>query len=489
MRNVYRSCLKRTLLATLGTCFVSVTAHAQHIWIDPRFEAKAAFTDNATLVDTDRQADAVFNVSPGLNMRIESARVKGAVDYSWDYLYFVSDKSEESRHNLFGLIDAEVWEDHLTVSARASARQTFIDRGAGLSNTIANRSANRRLVQNYTTSANLKGGLRDYADWKLSYRYGLTLSPADNLDDETLTVNFSDSETHEFSASLGSGYRFNNFEWRLAASRRDVYRSLDVNNYLYENASAEIWYKFNRHISVVGEYGYSKNNFQSESLAADGTFWNAGFRWNPGPKLDLTLKRGKEGNRKTWYGRFQYFFGVRMDIAVSYTDTLSSNAIVLNDNLQTYSFSGDDGIIDTSGLPIDETDPNFSLSDVDFRRRSTSAVLTWRHKRSQVYLNVNNEWRTFDDESGTAKTAGASLGFKHKISQKTNLSGTLSYRRSRFEDSFRIDNYIVAEVNWTKTLSRYVKAGISADHSERISNEDGADLVENTLTLYLRGTF
>ncbi|NVJ69300.1 MAG: TIGR03016 family PEP-CTERM system-associated outer membrane protein [Alphaproteobacteria bacterium] len=463
--------------------------YAQHVWIDPRAEAKLAFSDNSLLSESDRKFDAVLNVSPGLNARVEGRTLRGALDYSYDYLKFLSDGSTEGRHNLFGTFDMEPWKDHLTLNSRASLRQVFLDRGGSLSKSIANKSTNRRLVQNYTGSAILKGTVRNVADWRFSYRYGLTLSPADNLADETLTTNFSDTQTHEFRASIGSGARFNNLEWRVAASSQRTRRSLNVNDFKDERVSGELTLKFNRHFALLGSYGFARNDFQSTELAVDGRSWDVGFRFTPGRKLDLTVKTGQEGNRSKWYARLQYFFSVRFDLVASYTDTLTSNAIVLNDNLQSYQFDDNQGIIDSQGLPIDETDPSFSLSDVDFRRQNSSAVLTWRHKRTQVYVNGNMEWRTFDDGSGQASSWGVSTGVKRKVNKNTDLSGTISYRRSRFEDNIRVDNYFVGSLDWSKRLSRYFRFSAMFSHSQRQSNEQGADLMENALTLYLRGTF
>ncbi len=481
-------CLSLGALA-LGLGAELQAAYAQHVWFDPRVESKLAYSDNSLLTEANRQSDLVLNFAPGLNTRIEGRKLRGALDYSYDYLRFMSDGSTEGRHNLFGTFDMDVWEDHLTVNSRASLRQVFLDRGGSLSKSIANKSSNRRLVQSYTGSAILKGTIRNYADWRVSYRYGLTLSPADNLDDETITSNFSDTQTHEIRASLGSGQRFNNLEWRLFATSQRSQRSLEVNDFTSETAGGELNLKFSRHFALLGSLGYASNGLQSSALAADGISWETGFRLTPGSKLDLTMKWGKEGNRTKWYGRLQHFFSVRLDLAATYTDTITSNAIVLNDNLQSLQFDPSRGIIDSQGLPVDETDPSFSLSDVDFRRRNVNAVLTWRHKRSQLYVNGNMEWRTFDDSSGTAASWGLSTGFKRSINKNTDLSGTISYRRSRFEDGVRVDNYIVGSLDWSKRLSKYFTLAVNASHSQRQSNEQGSDLMENALTLYLRGTF
>jgi len=470
-------------------CVSDVAGAAEHLWIDPRAEARVTLTDNAFLTLSDRVQDAVLNVSPGINVRWESKRITAGADYAYDYYYFLSDGGEDIRHNMFGTLDAEVIEDHLNIGARASLRQQFLDQRGALSTNSANRTENRRLIQNYTSTAILKGGLRNLADWRLTYRFGITRSPADNLEDETLPVNFSDDESHEILASMGSGDRFHNFEWRLFANSSRVYRNLDVNDYRNERAGGELKFKFNRFFQLIGDVGYTSNDFQTDVLSEDGLAWNAGFRWTPGRKLDLTAMYGREGQRETWYANLQYFFSVRFDFAGSYQDTLSANSIVTNDSLQDFGFNEELGISNSGGLPIDETDPVFTLSDVDFRRRTTQGTFSLRQKRTKFSMRGNYELRTYDDGRGTAKSWGGALSFNRRITERDNIEGSIGFRESQFEGETRVDRYIEASLDYTVTLSRYFKAAVGYAHSERQSSEPGADLEENAITFYLRGTF
>ncbi|MBL4791023.1 MAG: hypothetical protein JKY60_18905, partial [Kordiimonadaceae bacterium] len=210
----FRPKIYTTLCLMFALFFVTANAAfaADHWFFDPRAEARLSFTDNALLTESGRVSDIVLNLSPGLNVRYEARRVTVAADYALDHFYFLSDNTTDTRQNLFGTLDAEVIEDHLTIIARASLREQFIDQRGSISSNFANRSNNRRLLQNYTGTAILTGGLRDFADWRITYRYGISRTPADNLADETLTVNFSDTNSQEFVASLGSGARFNSFE-------------------------------------------------------------------------------------------------------------------------------------------------------------------------------------------------------------------------------------------------------------------------------------
>ncbi len=475
-----------------GGLFLSMSqeAQAQHRWLDPRVEGRITLTDNVNLTESNRTGDVVLNLGGGLNSRYEGNRIQAALDYSIDYLYFLSDGETDFRQELFGSLDAEVIEDHLFIGARGSIEQRFLNQRGSLSSNFANRTNNRRALQTYTTSALLRGGLGNFADWRINYRFGLQFSPADNLEDETLTINFSDTKSHELNATVGSGNRFNNFSWRVGVSHRQVLRNLEQSNdFKDQNAFAELIYKFNRHFQLIGNLSYSNNDFQNAVLNQQGFGWETGFRWTPGRKLDLTLTGGKTGDRTTWSGNLQYFFTKRLDFLGTYSDTITANTLLTNNDLQGFRFDQELGLVDPQGIPVDETDPRFSFSDIDFRRRSLRGTLTWRHKRDRAFISADAEWRTFDNDSGTAKSYGVSGRWIHEIDRKTTLETGLSYRRSRFEGQTRVDDFIVGSLDWSKTISEYFRASINFTHSERQSSEQGADLEENALTLYLRGTF
>ncbi len=482
---------KIPLLLIAGTAFIANTerAQAQHRWLDPRIEGRVTLTDNVNLTEANRQGDIVLNLGGGLNARLQGNRINGAVDYAFDYLYFVSDQSSDIRHNLFGTLDAEVIENHLTLGARASLRQQFLNQRGSLSNNFANRSNNRRLIQTYTGTALLKGALGDYADWRINYRAGLQFSPADNLNDDTLTINFSDTFSQELQASVGSGTRFNRFSWRAGLASTRINRNLDVNDFSTDRAFAEGIYKFNRHFQLIGSVNWTSNDFQNAILQEDGFGWEAGFRWTPGRKLDLTARFGKEGNRTVYSGNLQYFFTTRFDFNAVYSDTITANSLVTNDNLQGFRFDQELGLVDPQGLPVDESDPRFSFSDVDFRRQSLRGTFSWRDRRHRAFLSGFHERRTFDNDSGTARSYGGSAAWEREINEKTTIEANVSYRRSVFEGQTRVDDFIVGSLDWSRTISRYFRASINYTHSERQSSEQGADLEENALTFYLRGTF
>ncbi len=458
--------------------------------IEPRIEVGTTFSDNVNLQENDRASDLVLRASPGINLRGKGKRFEGSLDYAADFLWFLSDGDTDVRHNLFGLANAEVIRDRFFLSGRATVQETFLNREDGFSGNIANRSGNRQVVQTYTGEALFQGRFQNLANWSLEYEFGLTFSPADDLDDDSLTTFFSDSVSHEVTALVDSGERFRNIRWQAFANARRVNRSIDeAGSFRDDRAGVDLTYYLTREFALVGSAGISNNDFNIFLLDNDGFFWNAGFLWNPSDRLTLTGRSGRDGGRTTFSGNLFHRLSKRINIEANYTDELSTNSLILNDNLDTFNFNNQFGIVDGNGRTLNNIDPSFTLSDVDFRRRIGSVRLEWFRKRTTFFVTGDAEWRTFDNDTGTARTFGGSVGYDRNLDRKTTLRIAASYRRTEFENSERVDNFILGSVSWTRRLSRHLNVSVAYNYSDRLSNEAGQDIRENAISAFIRGTF
>ncbi len=482
--------MRAVVFCLTGIFSFSSPAYTQSLQIDPRLDMQATYTDNVTLLETGGTSDYVLSASPGLNIRGKSARIEASVDYWFEQLWFGRSGETDRRHYLYGLLDAEIWKDHLTMTARAGVSPTFLDRQQSLSGSSANISTNRRTVQNYAVAGKYSGRISNFANMSASYEFGLSLSPADNLNDETLPLNFSDSETQRFRANIGSGKRFRHFEWAVSAMSHRVSRSLDVNNFRSDVYLAEAWYKLNRKLSFVGAVGETRNDFVTDALGQQGFKWDVGMQYVPSLAADFLVRYGKEGQRETWNFKASTLFNRRTELKVSYIDILSATALNSNDALNAYTLDTRLGIVDGNGLPVDVTDPSFSLSDTDFRSKTWKVFLKWLHKRDTVYFSGSRELRTFDDLTrGDSLSWNIAAGWDHKINPRSDIGFNASFRRSSFEGQTRKDDYILASLEYKTNLYRNVIAALSLNHSERFSNVEGGDLAENAISLYIRSTF
>ena len=456
---------------------------------EPRGEVTLTLTDNANLTESNRVGDAVLGITPGFNFRRRGPRLEASVDYSYNYLTFLESGETDGRHNLFGLVDLDVWRNRLAVEFRGSLQQTFLNRQAGLSGSIANISENRRLVQTYSTGLNFNTDIRDWVDVNTRYQFAIQLSPADNLDDPTITSNFSDTVSHDLTHSLSTGERFNRFFARGSVSVRRAIRSLDVNNFRDDRALAEAGYRFSEAFRVRGGVGWAVNDLQLAVNQEDGFTWDVGFDWTPSRRTSLSASYGREGSRQTTTIDFETEPTRRTRFIARYTDQIQAVAFELADGVENLSFDEDFGIVTSQGLPASTANPVFTLNDVDFRQKAASATLQWNHRRDAYFINGTYEERTFDDGSGTSITWGVSQSLRHSINPREEVTLSSSFRRNEFEGGERVDDNWRASVEYRKTFSRFFIGAMTYSYSYRNSSVQGGDLLENALTFYLRATF
>ena len=77
--------VRNVFLLSVAHLGCATAASAQHIWVDPRGEAKLTYSDNIDLTNSDRTGGFVLNTSAGFNSRVEGRKLKGAIDYALDY--------------------------------------------------------------------------------------------------------------------------------------------------------------------------------------------------------------------------------------------------------------------------------------------------------------------------------------------------------------------------------------------------------------------
>jgi len=469
----------------------STGANIPTVEISPRFNTEAVYTDNVFLTprNADQQSDVVLTLSPGVNVAIDGRRIKTSVDLSYDYLIFLRENTTETRERATALIDAEIVDNQVFAEIRASVQPTFLDRAQSLSGSNANISENRRLVQNYSGAVRYDSRFRDVLTWSARYSYGLQLSPADDTDDTTINTPFSDSENEAMSLTISTGERFGRYRFTARGRRSVVSRSLVDTRFVENTATGEIGYRFSRQLEVFGEAGVSSNSLVSEAAGGDGFTWSAGLNWNPSRRSRFSGRYGQAGARTTASASGTFELGRRTSVTLDYVDEVTANSFLQNAGLTNLLFDDRLGITDQSGIPIDQSNPNFTLSDIDFRRRSVSGSVRWRNLRTTLFVNGSYEERIFDNESGVSQNWGVTGGIDRRLTERSDFRATVSYRQNIFEGDLRTDDVVIATAEYFYSFSRYFVASFGYDFSLRSSNDANGDLLENAVRLEIRGVF
>lgn len=457
--------------------------------LDVRGEWKATFSDNVLLDNENKKSDVALSFSAGLNLRYKTDRVSFSVDYFPEYYYFLRDNSTDLRHSLYLSLDGDVIKNNLSILGRAGIQQEFLDRTGSFSQNDATISDNRRTIQNYTTRAIWQNKFRDLATLSAAYEYGLVRSPADNLDDDTLSVFFSDTNSHNFNVGLSAGSFFNRLTWDASFSYQKVEKSLVEEDFSEKDYLGSLSYEFNPYVSASIGTGYTDNNAQSDDLSLNDNYTYYAIDIRPGPKLSIEASRKEYPTKNYDSLSLRYLVTKRLTLTVNHDVDFTSNSLQLAERLDQLDYEQTFGIDDGTGVPVDNSDISFSLTDVDYEQYVWRVKLQYQKRRDDFYISYSDEKRIYDSDEPDAISWGLNAGWSRQINQSTEMYMNGSYRRNITGNSARIDDYYTYEAGWQKTLSRYFNFTASYVHSERVSSDESGNLNENALVFYLRGTF
>lgn len=248
----------------------------QSLWVEGRVSAGVTLSSNGPLTQ-DARSEQVIEVSPGVRVVANGARVKGSLDYSLRAMHHFQETSgDRLRHALNALGSVEVWDDHAYVDASAVASQETVSAfgptdGSGISDN------NRSATFSYRFSPYVKGRLAGVADYEL--RYSLAGS-------DTRQTTRSDSRSQDF--SLGLQGVFNGpLGWSVQAQSGTTEYSQDRET-RSDSLRLNLNYAVTPQLMLTALAGVERNDVlsvQRESYRIAGV----GADWRPSPRSRLSL--------------------------------------------------------------------------------------------------------------------------------------------------------------------------------------------------------
>lgn len=458
------------------------TATAAGEWrVTPSLELAETYTDNVDLTATNRKADFVTRISPGVHVTGAGARLNLNVDYTANFLIFArAEKETDLRHNLNASLNSELVEDWLYIDSRASINQQFLERGGALSGNEANVTDNRQTVQIYSVAPTLQRALGSVAT--VTARYELSYIQVGKPDQTAvlpISAFMSNTLTHHGLFAVDSGRQFTRLRWGLNANyyhddRTDTNRSTDRT---IIRAYGD--YALNEWLRLVGSMGYEKISDNTLTRRPNGFIWDAGVTLTPGPRTELTMRGGSRYGQDNWTVYGTYRITDRLLFSLGYTEEITTSQRILQEQL---AFDRDNPSLDPGG---------FSLSDVAFRRKRVYGTISGTRGRTQLSSTAFYEERQPElvgevDENNYGVTASASRRLSRHLT--AHLSGT--YQHTKFSDHLnRTDNYYSAQAGANYALSAYLSTGVTYFFTQRNSTDALRAIRENAVRLTIRGTF
>lgn len=249
----------------------------QSIRVTPRVSVTETWTDNVRLSNAG-QSEQITEVSPGLHVDLNKARLKGFFDYAITGIaYANTSAANRSSNALSSTMQLEAIDDTLFVEATGSiAQQAASAFGSqSLDNTSIN--TNRTEVSTYRISPYLKGHLGDVATYTARYSRSTTSSGA---------VGASNSATHEMVLGLKGDIGTKRFGWTADIKDQEVSYGAGRTT---ENGIALLGlvYAFTPRLGLAAELGTESNNFTTPSRESS-SISGAGLTWIPRESTKLS---------------------------------------------------------------------------------------------------------------------------------------------------------------------------------------------------------
>lgn len=257
-------------------------ATTKRAWsIVPRLTITETLTDNALLRNDNKRSDQITQLSPGIRIDGEGARLKAHFDYARNELYYANDskgQSSQNSLNAFGTLEAiEKW---LFVDfSGVIARQSISAFGTQSASNVSVNS-NQTETSNFRIAPYIRGKLAGIADYQLGYSRSSMHSRA--------TTAF-DVDTEEWSARIGGSTAFSNLGWSLEANRQEVDYSTGRRTES-DRLRAVISYELLPHLKLSAIGGREANNYASVTKESHNT-GGYGVDWSPSERTQLSAFR------------------------------------------------------------------------------------------------------------------------------------------------------------------------------------------------------
>lgn len=273
-------------------------AYAAQWTITPRLYTSESYIDNVTLASISPLDDFITEITPGVSMRADGARLKLNLDYNYQILrYAYNSNFNMENSQLQGGSTATIVKDLFFVDARGNIGQQQINPAGRVSNSNLNVTGNRATITTYGISPYLRHHLGPYADSEVRYDFDNVSNSGNNSAanaNVNQAVNSITGDSTTFTSYLKSGRYFQRLPWRVEYSKSETTgQSSTASNATFEKYSGELSYVINRKYRINGTGGYDNNTYSSSQGGTSGPYWTLGGTWTPSLRTELTAAFGQ----------------------------------------------------------------------------------------------------------------------------------------------------------------------------------------------------
>jgi uncharacterized protein (PEP-CTERM system associated) len=462
--------------------------------IIPRLGVQEEITDNARQSSTQRTADFVSMISPGIFISGDTPALRTTIDYSPTFQRNVVATDQNAIYQQgFATADATLLPEHLFLDARASAFLGSRTGGDAPFNAATLPQSERTQVIAYSGGPVAKMRVFDEGTAELRYTIGQTqfVSNSGALSSGTTasTVNsVSSATTQDLRANIDSGESFGRIENRLIL---DVSRS-DVADSNFSSKAAfvsdETQYKLRSNFALIGDLGYQLYRFPGYAAADEnGAIAMGGFKYTPNPDSYLRVTYGHHDGINSFQGDGRYAVTPLTTVFASYIDSITTPQQAILGNLATAAETADGTIVNsTTGLPASLYNSQFALQNDILRFGTLTGGITANLNPNIFTLTlVQQTIQSLTGATPNDSSLGGNIGWTRLMTPTTNLTAAAGYYVHDVNHETSLDASLTLTHNFTETLFgsvRYEFAKIDSD-------EPGISFYQNLMTVSMRKLF
>lgn len=271
-------------------------AAKRSVTVVPRVSVTETLTNNVRLDSVGQKSEQITEVSPGIRVSVDGARLKSYFDYSLSKVIYAQSSSPSPTQNAlttFGTLEAiDNWA-FLDFSGSISQQAVSVFGPQSLDNTSIN--ANRAEVSSYRLSPYVRGALGSSANYEARYSRSITSSDSATASDVT-----SDDATVRISGSSP----FRKLGWSADASQQNVDYSAGRPTES-GRVSVGLTYAVTPQLSLSANGGRESNNFTSLDKQSYGTS-GVGVNWSPSQTTKFSATRDNRSFGSTHNVRFEH---------------------------------------------------------------------------------------------------------------------------------------------------------------------------------------
>lgn len=265
-------------------------------YMTPTLSACATLTNNVNLSATDKQADLIAQVAPGLQLGGRSGRIQGFLDYTLTALAYARSVDQSNLQNFLNArVSAEAVENWLFVDANASITQQYISPFGSQSPNPSLGNPNRTETSTLNVAPYLKGQIAGEVNYLGRAFYTYTNSGSSLA---------SNSSAFGGILAFDATTRWSKLSWGLNLTYREVNFSDGTNNSDQLNF-ASLTYAITPYLNVTARANVETSNLVSADKQTT-TGWGGGVRWNPSPRTNLIAELDQRAFGSSHLYSFEY---------------------------------------------------------------------------------------------------------------------------------------------------------------------------------------